>query len=145
MAIAPVNFYSSYGLVPIFEWVPIEPTGDSTTDTPATPVSIETGGTDAPQPDQAKDTPVSQRMRLVFVGFEWGVVAGIATFPRPDWMDGVTAGCNEQADASTKDDDQQRRIDEAVRARRAAHAHSQPDPASGKDVGPATTDTSDAD
>ena len=31
MSIAPVNFYSSYGLVPIFEWMPVEPTGDATT------------------------------------------------------------------------------------------------------------------
>jgi hypothetical protein len=145
MSIAPVNFYSSYGLVPIFEWMAVEPTGDATTDTSATPVSTATGGLDTPQPDLASNTPAPQRMRLVFVGYEWGFVAGIATFPRPDWMNGVTAGCNEEADASTNDDDKRKRIDEAARARKAALAHHTPDPASGQDGGPTATDTSDSD
>ncbi|HUL64399.1 MAG TPA: hypothetical protein VLW55_07265 [Burkholderiaceae bacterium] len=143
MSIAPVNFYSSYGLVPVFEWVPVEPTGDATTDTPATPVMIETGGLDSPQPDQATDTPASQRLRLVFVGFEWRPVSEIATFPRPDWMDGVTAGCNEEADAS-KRDDRHTRVDEAARAHRAALAQHHPDPTGSTDIGPATTDASDS-
>jgi hypothetical protein len=84
-------------------------------------------------------------MRLVFKGFEWRFTPGIATFPRPDWMDGVTAGCAEEADPSNVATDGKRRADEAARARKAALAQPQPDPAHSQDVGPATTDTSASD
>jgi len=145
MSIAPVNFYSSYGLVPIFQWVPVAPTQDSTTDTPPTFVVCQSTGVGRPPQPTDTDTPASQQMRLVFKGFEWRAVAEIATFPRPDWMSGVASGCDEEADLSNKQEDRNKRLDEAARARRAALAHSQPDPASSQDPGPAATDTSDSD
>jgi hypothetical protein len=143
MSIAPVNFYSSLSLVPVFAWEPVQ---DPTTDINPAPVRIDSGGMDtqpAPAPDA--DTPASAQMRLVFKGFEWRFTPGIATFPRPDWMDGITAGCTEEADPSNQDDDRKHRVDAAARARLAALAHPRPDAAGSQDVGPAATDTSDSD
>jgi hypothetical protein len=134
MLVAPINFYSSYGLVPIFEWVTVEPTTDSTTDATATPVTCEGTGLDT-QPQPA-DTDTSPQMRLVFKGFEWRPTAAVATFPRPDWMDGLASGCNDPSDPS-----KHARIDEAARARKTALlSHHQPDPAGSPDVGPTTPD-----
>lgn len=144
MSIAPVNFYSSFSLVPVFVWEPVEPAQDPAADTQ--PVAIGTGDVDSvPGLTPDADTQASTQMRLVFKGFEWRFAPGIATFPRPDWMDGITAGCNEEADPSNQDDERKKRVDEAARARRAALAHPRPDAARSQDVGPAETDTSDSD
>jgi hypothetical protein len=143
MSIAPVNFYSSFALVPVFQWEPVEPvepTPDAAADTQPAPVVIESDGLDSqPEPPQDADTPASTQLRLVFKGFEWVFTPGIATFPRPDWMDGITAGCTEEAD-----DDRMQRVDEAEHGRKAGlHAPRQPDVSGSEDAGPAATDTSD--
>jgi hypothetical protein len=142
MSIAPVNFYSSLSLVPVFAWEPVQ---DATTDTGPAPATIESGGMDtqpAPAPDA--DTPAATQMRLVFKGYEWRFTPGIAMFPRPDWMDGITAGCNEDADPSARNDENRKRAEEAARARRAVLQATQQHEASGtEDAGPAATDTSD--
>ena len=140
-AVAPINFYSSYGLVPIFAWVAVEPTQDSTTDTPPAPVVCTSTGPDMPvQTMGDTHTPAAPQMRLVFKGFEWRAVAEIATFPRPDWMNGLSSGSDDPADPSTKREDHNR-INEAARARKAAPVQ-QPDSANSQDIGPAGTDNS---
>jgi hypothetical protein len=146
MAIAPVNFYASFDLVPVFQWEPVEPTQDDTTAAHPAPVNIESGGLDTqPDPAQTADTPASTEMRLVFKGFEWVFTPGVATFPRPDWMDGVTAGCNEEADPTNQDDERKKRVDEAERARLAALARPDVDPMSSDDVSSTTKFTIDHD
>jgi len=142
-AVAPINFYSSYGLVPIFQWVTVEPTQDSTTDTPPAPVVCTSTGPDMPaQATGDAHTPAGPQMRLVFKGFEWRAVAEIATFPRPDWMNGLSSGSDDPADPSTKRDDHHR-INEAARARKPAPVQ-QPDSASSHDIGPAGADNSES-
>jgi hypothetical protein len=144
MSIAPVNFYSSFSLVPVFVWEPVEPTQDPTADTQ--PVAIGTGDVDSvPGLTPDADTQASTEMRLVFKGYEWRFTPGIATWPRPDWMDGITAGCNEGADpAKQEEEERKKRVDVAARAHAAALAHPRPDSAGSQDVGPAETDTSDS-
>jgi hypothetical protein len=141
-AVAPINFYSSYGLVPIFAWEAVEPTQDSTTDTPPPPVVCTSTGPDMPAQPTDTDTPSAPQMRLVFKGFEWRAVAEIATFPRPDFMNGLSSGSDDPADPSTKRDDHNR-INEAARARKAALVQ-QPDSASSQEFGPASADNSES-
>lgn len=136
-SVAPINFFSSYGLVPIFEWISV-PAADSTTEAPSAPVVCE--GTSVDTQPQPADT--SPQMRLVFKGFEWRATAGIATFPRPEWMDGLASGCDDPSDPSTRHDDRNKRIDEVARARKAASAtHAQSDPAGTPDTGASTQDS----
>jgi hypothetical protein len=140
MSIAPVNFFASLALVPVFGWELVEPAPpDGTADTQAAPVLTEGGSPDSqPQPAPDTDTAASKQMQLVFKGFEWVFAPGISTFPRPDWMDGITAGCTEEAD-----DDRRQRIDEAEHARKAnLQAAQQEEVSGGEDAGPAQTDTS---
>ncbi len=143
MSIAPINFCSSYGLVPIFEWVPVESAPNSATGAPPAPAVCE--GTGLATQSQPENTDSPPQMRLVFKGFEWRLTAGIATFPRPDWMDGLASGCDDPSDPSTKRDDRGRRVDELARARNAAQlAAHQPDPTA-DDGGPKTQGASDSD
>ena len=144
MSIAPVNFYADFSLVPVFEWEPVESTRDAAAD--SQPVAIEGGDVDpAPAPMQDGDTPASTEMRLVFKGYEWRFTPGIATFPRPDWMDGITAGCTEEADPSRQDEERRKQSAEAARHRKAAlQLNHQPDVSGGEAAGTASTDTSDS-
>jgi hypothetical protein len=140
-AVAPINFYSSYGLVPIFEWVAVEPTQDGTTDTPPAPVVCTSTGPDMPAQPTDTDTSAAPQMRLVFKGFEWRPTAEIATYPRPDWMDGLSSGCDDAADPSSKRNDHHR-INEVARVRTAAPV--QQDSASSQDIGPAGAESSES-
>jgi hypothetical protein len=139
MSIAPVNFYSCLELVPVFRWEPVD-SQEGTTETPAPPVNSEGGSVDAQPPitpDPDTDTPATAKLKLVFKGFEWVFTPGVATFPRPDWMDGITAGSTQDAD-----DDRRRRFDAAKLARMAAaHAPPQPHVPGGEEAGSAATDT----
>jgi|SRR5215467_678258 len=144
MSIAPVNFYASFSLVPVFQWEPVEPAPEPTAD--PQPVAAAGSSVDSVQElTSDTDKPDSPEMQLVFKGFEWVFTPGIATFPRPDWMDGATAGCTQEADSSIQDDERRKEMEEAERHRRAALAHPNPNAASSQDVGAAATDTSDAD
>jgi len=139
MSIAPVNFYSCLSLVPVFGWEPVD-SQEGTTETPPPPANSESGGVDAQPtitPDSDTDTPGTPKLQLVFKGFEWVFTPSVATFPRPDWMDGITAGCTQDAD-----DDRRLRFDATKLARMAAaHAPPQPHVSGGEETGPATTDT----
>jgi len=133
MPVAPINFISSYGLVPIFEWVTVAP-ADPSTEPPLSAVTCEGTGLDAQQQPAQTDTS-SPQMRLVFKGYEWRSTFGVATFPRPEWMDGLASGSDDPSDPSTK------HVDEGARARKTAlAAHHQPDPASTADDAATTPD-----
>lgn len=143
MSIAPINFYSGYGLVPVFEWVPVEPAQHSTNDAAPTPVIADGTAVDTQCQPTGNDT--SPQMRLVFKGFEWRATAGIATYPRPDWMGGLASGCDDPSDPSTKHDDRNTRIDELARARKAALAAAQQPDSAPLDGGPKSQNASDPD
>jgi hypothetical protein len=86
MYLPPINFVSSWGLVPLFRWEPVEPVAG---DSPAPlPVQLDSSGCEIPP--QPSDTS-SPQMRLVFKGFGWAPGVEIANFPRPNWMSGLAA------------------------------------------------------
>lgn len=131
MAVSPVNFLSSYGLVPIFEWVAVQTPGSSTAE--GAPAPTCDGGDGTQQPADTDTT--ATEMRLVFKGFEWRATFGVATFPRPDWMAGLASGAADPTDPSNKHDDRNSKEDDAARARKAALlAHHQPDLAAPDDT-----------
>ena len=139
MSIAPVNFYSCLSLVPVFGWEPVD-SQEGTTETPPPPVNSEGGSVDAQPPiapDSDADTPATPKLQLVFKGFEWVFTPSVATFPRPDWMDGITAGCTQEAD------DERRLRSHAPKPAHMAAAHATPQPHApgGEDAGPAASDT----
>jgi len=140
MPVAPINFIASFGLVPIFEWEPIEPT-DSTEAPPPPPASCTSP--DVAMQQAPADTS-SPQMRLVFKGFGWRPGVEIARYPSPSWMSGLASGSDDASDLSTKRDDRNSRPDEAAaRARKAAlAAHPQPDVTSSSDSPPTAQDPS---
>jgi hypothetical protein len=91
MFVAPINFVTSFGFVPIFRWEPVEPVaGDSP---PPPPVSVDSS---SPQVQPQATDNCSPQMRLVFKGFGWAPTVEIATFPRPSWMTGLAASGAEE-------------------------------------------------
>lgn len=126
MSIAPINFYASFDLVPVFEWVTCKPEDEENKGESEQSDAAATAGAASPSSDPATDDPNEPRKRLVCVGWEWRPGISVATWPRPAWMDGITAGINEQANGAKHDDDGDRRAADAARARRLAMAHLQP-------------------
>jgi hypothetical protein len=129
MSFAPVNYYAGFDLVPVFEWELVESTQDA--DAQPAPASTDCADPDLQQPlAQDPDSPDSNEMRLVFKGYEWRFSPGIATFPRPDWMDGITAGVTDEADESRQQEEERKR------ASAVAHARHSAVPQPGPDLGP---------
>jgi hypothetical protein len=139
MFLAPINFVTSFTLVPVFSWEPVEP-AEATTP-PAVPLTCE--GIDSTTQQQPADT--SPEMRLVFKGYEWRTGVEIARYPSPSWTSGFASACTDADDRSSKRSDHNERAEELARVRKAALlATHRPDPTP-TDVAHGTQEASDTD
>jgi hypothetical protein len=113
MFLAPINFATSFSLVPVFAWEPVEPPQPPP---PPEPVACENPGLDQEKAQHAQDT--LREMRLVFKGFAWTPGVHIQNFPEPSWMRGYASVGDDPNDIAAKHDDE-----DQERARKAALAH----------------------
>lgn len=111
MFLAPINFATSFSLVPVFAWEPVEP--PQPVPPPPEPAACEDANADA---QHAQDT--LREMRLVFKGFAWTPGVHIQNFPEPSWMRGYASVGDDPNDIAAKHDDE-----DQERARKAALAH----------------------
>lgn len=139
MSIAPINFYASFNLVPVFEWITCKAEDEDKNGSSETSDAAVTAAAGSPPSDPATDDGNEPRKRLVCVGWQWRPGISVATWPRPAWMDGITAGLNDPASTPKHDDDADRRAGDVVRARRLAMAHLQPAAHPAPGTGPTDT------
>lgn len=113
MFLAPINFYTSLSLVPIFKWEPVEVDSTEVEAPPPPPVAPEAG--DSTPPKDAQET--LREMRLVFKGFAWTPGVHIEDWREASFMSGWASVTPESsAPKSDKQDE------EEARARKAALA-----------------------